>query len=163
MPHESSEDSSNQPYGSMGHLGCPLDPLGLPGNPPIDPLRPINRSLGLIALLRSPQLPHKSHSPSSLSPPSPRHPCHPRHPPCRDLETLRPLDLETLKNSYQANCNGGIRMDSFPLILMACYTYKHIGKGKDQLDEYLEWFSWEPLWLGFLFTCFWSVSRRVII
>ena len=78
MPYESCKDSSNQPYGPMASLGCPLDPLGPPGNPPIDPLRPINRSLGLIALLRLPQLPHKSHSPSSLSPPTPRH-----------LETLR--------------------------------------------------------------------------
>ena len=71
MPYESCKDSSNQPYGPMASLGCPLDPLGPPGNPPIDPLRPINRSLGLIALLRSPQLPHKLYSPSSLSPPSP--------------------------------------------------------------------------------------------
>merc|ERR1711994_546262 len=68
MPYESCKDSSNQPYGPMASLGCPLDPLGPPGNPPIDPLRPINRSLGLIALLRLLQLPHKSHSPSSLSP-----------------------------------------------------------------------------------------------
>ena len=74
MPYESCKDSSNQPYGPMASLGCPLDPLGPPGNPPIDPLRPINRSLGLIALLRSPQLPHKSHSPSSLSPPTPPSP-----------------------------------------------------------------------------------------
>ena len=60
MPHESSEDSSNQPDGPMGSLGCPLDPLGPPGNPPIHPLRPMNRSLGLIELLKSPQLPYKS-------------------------------------------------------------------------------------------------------
>ena len=88
MPYESCKDSSNQPYGPMASLGCPLDPLGPPGNPPIDPLRPINRSLGLIALLRSPQLPHKSHSPSTPSPMSPRHPCHRRH--RFHLETLRP-------------------------------------------------------------------------
>ena len=85
MPYESCKDSSNQPYGPMASLGCPLDPLGPPGNPPIDPLRPINRSLGLIALLRLPQLPHKSHSPSSLSPLSP-----PTAPSPRDLDTLRP-------------------------------------------------------------------------
>ena len=35
MPYESWKDSSNQPYGPMGSLGCPLDPLGPPGYPPI--------------------------------------------------------------------------------------------------------------------------------
>ena len=33
MPHESSEDSSNQPDGPMGSPRCPLDPLGPPGPP----------------------------------------------------------------------------------------------------------------------------------
>ena len=28
MPYESCKDSSNQPYGPMASLGCPLDPLG---------------------------------------------------------------------------------------------------------------------------------------
>ena len=59
MPHESSEDSLNQPNGPGDPLDAPLEPLGAPG-PPIDPLRHLNRSPGLIELLKSPQLPYKS-------------------------------------------------------------------------------------------------------
>ena len=67
MPHESSEDSSNQPDGPNGSLDAPLDPLGPRYPPPLDPL-PLNRSLGLIELLRSPQLPFKSsEDPSNVS------------------------------------------------------------------------------------------------
>ena len=39
MPHESSEDSSNQPDGPKGSPRCP---------PPIDPLGPLNRSLDFV-------------------------------------------------------------------------------------------------------------------
>ena len=40
MPYESCKDSSNQPYGPMASLGCPLDPLGPPGTPWQPPNRP---------------------------------------------------------------------------------------------------------------------------
>ena len=40
MPYESCKDSSNQPYGPMASLGCPLDPLGPPGPPPSPPWDP---------------------------------------------------------------------------------------------------------------------------
>ena len=45
MPHESSEDSSNQPYGPMGQLGCPLDPLRPPGNPQLSPSPQTNKQV----------------------------------------------------------------------------------------------------------------------
>ena len=38
MPHESSEDSSNQPDGPMGSPRCPLDPLEPPGPPHRPPM-----------------------------------------------------------------------------------------------------------------------------
>ena len=40
MPYESWKDSSNQPYGPMGSLGCPLDPLGPPATPQSTPSDP---------------------------------------------------------------------------------------------------------------------------
>ena len=49
MPHESSEDSSNQPNGPMGSPRRLPNPLGPPG-PPMAPLGPQKRSLGLIEL-----------------------------------------------------------------------------------------------------------------
>ena len=62
MPHDLSENSSNQPDGPKGSPRYTLDPLRPPGpSPPHrSPRTPRNRFLGLIELLRSPQLPFKS-------------------------------------------------------------------------------------------------------
>ena len=75
MPYESCKDSSNQPYGPMASLGCPLDPLGPPGTPWQPPNRPPQTHKQVSwphCTLKIPSAASKSYSPSTPSPMSPR-------------------------------------------------------------------------------------------